>query len=270
MNHLLNSISQHGYVLIFLVALGEAVGLPVPAALAMIAAGAAAAAHILSAPVLFAVSISAILLGDTLLFLLGRYTGWALLAALCRLSLNPETCILRSAESFYKRGRTTLVFAKFIPGINTMAPPLAGSMKMRPWQFLQFDFVGACLYTLAYGSLGYLARDFVARLTQRIQSATHVLTEVVLLGLLVFAVYRIAQYRRYKSTDVVPRIAVKELADRLASSADGDVIVADVRSHGYYDPGASRIAGSIRLEPNRLAQELKSLPPDKDIYIYCS
>jgi rhodanese-related sulfurtransferase len=56
----------------------------------------------------------------------------------------------------------------------------------------------------------------------------------------------------------------------MASEQGGDVIVMDVRSHGYYDPGASRIAGSIRLEPNRLAEEIKSLPNDKDIYIYCS
>jgi membrane protein DedA with SNARE-associated domain len=270
MNHLLNSISQHGYLLIFLVALGESLGLPVPAALAIIAAGAAVAAHILSAPLVFAAAISAILIGDTLLFFLGRYTGWALLAALCRLSLNPETCILRSAESFYKRGRTTLVFAKFIPGINTMAPPLAGSMKMRPWQFLRFDFLGACLYIFVYGELGYLARDFVARLTQRIQSATHVLAEVVLLAVVGFVIYRIAQFRRYKSTDMVPRIAVEELGRRIASGENGDVIVADVRSHGYYDRGASRIAGSIRLEPNRLSEELHALPRDKDIYIYCT
>jgi membrane protein DedA with SNARE-associated domain len=270
MNHLLNSISQHGYLLIFLVALGEALGLPVPAALAIIAAGAAVAAHILSGPLVFAAAISAILIGDTLLFFLGRYTGWALLAALCRLSMNPETCILRSAESFYKRGRTTLVLAKFIPGINTMAPPLAGSMKMKPWQFLQFDLAGACLYIFVYGAVGYVARDFVARLTERIQSASHVLAEVVLLAVVVFVIYRIAQYRRYKSTDVVPRIAVEELAHRIASSENGDVIVADVRSHGYYDRGASRIAGSIRLEPNRLSEELKALPHDKDIYIYCT
>ena len=62
---------------------------------------------------------------------------------LCKLSVNPETCILRSAESFYKRGKATLLFAKFIPGINTMAPPLAGSMKMRPDIFLRLDVAGA-------------------------------------------------------------------------------------------------------------------------------
>src|SRR5246127_4116571 len=160
MNSLLHSISQHGYLLIFFIALGEAAGLPLPAALAFIAGGAAAAAHVLNASAIFADAVIAILVGDTLLFFLGRYTGWALLGFLCRLSLNPETCILRSAETFYKRGRVALLFSKFVPGVNTMAPPLAGSMKMKFTQFLRLDFAGACLYVLAYASLGYVFRDF--------------------------------------------------------------------------------------------------------------
>ena len=76
------------------------------------------------------------LLGDSLLYVLGSRMGWGLLGFLCKVSATPETCILRSAESFYKRGRATLLIAKFIPGVNTMAPPLAGSMKMPFVQFL--------------------------------------------------------------------------------------------------------------------------------------
>ena len=71
--------------------------------------------------------------------------GWALLGILCQVSANPDNCILRSAESFYKRGKTTLVVDEFIAGVNSMAPPLAGSMKMRPLQFLQLDSAGAVL-----------------------------------------------------------------------------------------------------------------------------
>src|SRR5215469_2172022 len=156
MHSLLAAIARHGYVLLFAVVFAEAAGLPAPAALALIAAGAASAAHLLSPPVAFAIAITATLLGDFLLFFAGRYTGWGLLGVLCRLSANPETCIFRSAESFYKHGKITLVFAKFIPGINTMAPPLAGSMRMKTEQFLRFDLAGACLYTLCYGALGFL------------------------------------------------------------------------------------------------------------------
>jgi membrane protein DedA with SNARE-associated domain len=269
MNNILGAVWHHGYLLVFLFVLAEACGLPAPAALALVAAGAASAAHILSAPVAIAFAVLAMLLGDTLLFFLGRYMGWALLSVLCRLSLNPETCILRSAEAFYKRGKLTLLFAKFVPGINTMAPPLAGSMKMRLGQFMRLDLAGALIYAATYIVLGYLFRDFVVKITRGIQNASHVLAEVLSVAVLVFIVYRVVQYRRYKMTDVVPRIAVTELARRMLTD-EKDIIVVDVRSHGYYDSGSARIAGSIRLEPNRLAEEVKTFPKDKDIYVYCT
>jgi membrane protein DedA with SNARE-associated domain len=269
-NHLLHAVSQHGYLLIFLIVFAEAVGLPAPAALALVAAGAATAAHILNAAAVFLVAMVATLLGDTILFVVGRYTGWGLLGFICGLSLNPETCILRSAESFYKRGRITLLFAKFIPGVNTIAPPLAGSMKMKPWEFLQLDSAGAAIYILAYGGLGYVFRDFVARLTHGLQTASHTVAEVLLVAVVIYAAYRIVQYRRYRLSGAVPRITAEELARRLTDGNGGDVILADVRSHGYYDSGAARIAGSIRIEPNRLAHDLENLPRDKDIFLYCT
>jgi rhodanese-related sulfurtransferase len=82
--------------------------------------------------------------------------------------------------------------------------------------------------------------------------------------------YRVVQYRRYKVADVVPRITVEELAKRMTENHGEDVILMDVRSHGYYDSGAARIAGSIRIEPNRLSEELKTIPKDKDIFVYCT
>src|SRR5438477_1051508 len=203
MNSLLEQISHHGYLLVFLMVFAEAAGLPAPAALALVAAGAAAAAHILAVPEVLLAAIAGTMLGDLLLFLLGRYTGWALLSFICGLSLNPETCILRSAESFYKRGRMTLLFAKFIPGVNTMAAPLAGSMKMLPLQFLRLDLAGACLYILAYGALGYLFRDFVAKITQGLQSAGHVLAAAIAVVVGIYLVYRVVQYRRYRISGVV-------------------------------------------------------------------
>src|SRR5256886_5802252 len=156
MHDFLSLIAHHGYAVVFAVVLAEAIGLPVPAAIALLAAGAAIASGVLSAPVLLLVAVLGMLVGDSLLFVLGRYMGWALLGLLCKVSVNPETCILRSAESFYKRGKLTLVIAKFIPGINTMAPPLAGSMKMAPLLFLQLDVAGGGRFALASGRLGGL------------------------------------------------------------------------------------------------------------------
>ena len=270
MTDLLRAISHHGYSLLFLIVLAEAIGLPAPAALALVAAGSAVAAHVLNAPAAFVAAITATMLGDVMLFLLGRKTGWAFLGFICGVSLNPETCILRSAESFYKHGRTTLLFIKFIPGVNTMAAPLAGSMKMRVSQFLQLDFVGSCFYILAYGAAGYIFRDFVSHITHGLQTGSHTIGLLVIVGLVAFAAYRVVQYLRFRVHGTVPKVGVEEIALRLASEGNKEVILADVRSHGYYDAGTQRIAGSIRIEPTQLANELKNLPHDKDIYLYCT
>jgi membrane protein DedA with SNARE-associated domain len=263
-------MAHHGYALTFSLLLAEALGLPFPAAIALVAAGAAVAAHALWGPYVVAVAITALLLGDTAEFWLGRYMGWALLGFLCRVSINPETCILRSAESFYKRGKITLVVAKFIPGVNTMAAPLAGSMKMRFSQFVQLDFLGASLYSLTYLLVGYLSRDFLAAILRGFHAAGLAMEAVVIATLAVYAIYRVMQYRKNKTYSIVPRVQVEELARRLASDDAGRVQIVDVRSHGYSDSGAARIKNSIRIEPNNLEEEIKAISKDKDIYLYCT
>jgi membrane protein DedA with SNARE-associated domain len=270
MTDLLSLMARHGYALIFGLLLAEAVGLPFPAAIALVSAGAAVASHVLSGPSALLAALFALMLGDSVQFWLGRYTGWALLGFLCRVSINPETCILRSAESFYKRGKATLVVAKFIPGVNTMAAPLAGSMKMPFGQFLRLELAGALLYSTTYLLVGYVARDFLAAVLRGFHAAGRAMEVVVLAALLAYAAYRIVQYRKYRTYRVVPRVQVRELAERLASEAAGKVLIVDVRSHGYYDQGAERIFGSIRIEPNNLEEEIKHLPKDKDIYLYCT
>ena len=151
-----------------------------------------------------------------------------------------------------------------------MAPQLAGSMKMRPRQFLQLDFAGAALYILAYTSLGFVFRDFLAVITRGFQTASHAFAEVLFTAAIVYLGYRVWLYRKNRVYRVVPRVPVQELADKLASTERGRVLLVDVRSHGYYDPDAARIRGSIRIEPNNLSEELKNLPKNKDIYLYCT
>ena len=270
MTELLSSMARHGYVLTFLVLLAEAIGFPFPAAIALVAAGAAVASHTLSATGILSAAMIALMIGDICQFFLGRYTGWALLGFLCRVSINPETCILRSAESFYKRGKITLVIAKFIPGVNTMAAPLAGSMKMRFGQFLRLDLAGALLYSLTYMAIGYVGRDFLAALLQSFHAAGLVMEAVVLISLIVYAAYRIQQFYKFRKYNIVPRVQVEELAARLAAGEGSRVQIVDVRSHGYYDIGAERIFGSVRIEPNNLDEEIKNLPKDRDIYVYCT
>lgn len=270
MTDMLSIMAHHGYALIFVLLLAEAAGLPVPASIALVAGGAAIASHALVGSSVLPVAIIALLLGDSAQFWLGRAMGWSLLGFLCRMSMNPETCMLRSAESFYKRGKVTLIIAKFIPGINTMAAPLAGSMKMRFEQFLRFDFLGSLLYSVTYLSVGYLSRDFLAATLRGFNAAGRAMEGIVITAIAIYAIYRIAQFQKYREYEVIPRIQVQELAARLASDDAARVKIIDVRSHGYYDVGAERIKGSIRIEPNNLDKEVEALSKDKDIYLYCT
>ena len=151
-----------------------------------------------------------------------------------------------------------------------MAAPLAGSMKMRFGQFLRLDFAGALLYSVTYLAVGFVSRDFLAATLNSFHAAGRAMEVVITAALVVYAGYRAIQFHRYREYRVVPRVQVEELAARLGSEDAGTVQIVDVRSHGYYDIGAERIHGSIRIEPNNLEEEIKNLPKDKDIYLYCT
>jgi membrane protein DedA with SNARE-associated domain len=270
MPDILNLIAKYGYQSLFVALLLEAIGLPVPGALALLAAGAASAAGVLHPALAFGTAIAAMLFGDTTLFFAGRYAGWSLLAFLCGLSLSPEVCILRSAKWFYKRGRTTLLFAKFLPGVNTMAPPLAGSMHMRASQFFRFDLGGVLIYALAYGSLGYLFRDVFRLIAGGLQAFGRMVGWVIFVGVIGFVGYRAWLYGRYRLTRFVQRVPVSDVEARLKLEGAPEIIIADVRSHGYYDAGEQRVLGSIRIEPNNLEAFVETLPKDTPIYLYCT
>lgn len=267
---LLSILARHGYILVFTVVFAEALGLPVPGAIALIMTGAAAASKTLTPLIVVLVASTAFLLGDSILYLLGRRMGWTLLGFLCRVAMNPEACILRAAESFYKRGKSTLIVAKFLPGVNTMASPLAGSMRMRYSQFLRFDLLGVFLYVTAYFSLGFAFHNFLVAIVHGFQLAGQAMEILLVLVIAGYIAYRVWLYVKHAAYRVVPRVQVAELMEKLASEQKNDILLIDVRSHGYYDPGAMRIQGSLRIEPNNLETELKQIPPSKDIYLYCT
>lgn len=266
----LSLIAHHGYVVVCLIVFAEAIGVPVPGAVALIAGGAAVASGALYGPAILIFATLAMVSADSLLYVLGSKSGWTILKFLCRISVDPESCVLRSAESFYKRGRTTLLFAKFVPGVSTLAAPLAGSMKMPYAQFLALDFLGAGIYALTYGAVGYVFRDFLVKILNGLSAATHAVELVIALAIVGFISHRGWLFWKHRADRVVPRIQVAELAAKLQSEGPGKVLLADVRSHGYYAAGAVRIPGSIRIEPNNLTTEMKTFPPDKDIYLYCT
>src|ERR1700689_1168934 len=215
----ISELAAHGYAILFATVFLEAVGLPLPAALALLIAGGASAHGWLRGSYVIFGSLAAMLTGDTLMFFAGRYTGWWFLGVLCRISLNPESCILRSADSFYRRGRTLLVVAKFIPGINTMAPPLAGSMNMSFPQFLGLDLAGAALYTGAYFGVGFLFTAALKATPTGYQTFGRVVGWVVIVLIAGYVAFQIWLWIKARALRTVPFAIPSEAARQMAAGA---------------------------------------------------
>jgi len=262
----ISGLALHGYSILFAAVFLEAVGLPIPAALALLIAGGASARGSLQGWYALGGALMATLAGDTLMFVMGRYTGWWLLGLLCRISLNPESCILRSADSFYRRGRTLLVVAKFIPGINTMAPPLAGCMNMSLMQFLGLDLAGAALYTGAYFGVGFLFSGALEAITRGYQTFGRVVGWVVIVLVAGYVAFQIWLWIKARALRTVPFAIPSEAARQMAAGA----WIYDVRSHGYLDAKATRITGSRRLDPNSLNRCREEFPAEQLVYVYCT
>jgi len=190
-------------------------------------------------------------------------------------SMNPENCIFGAADKFYRRGPKTLLFAKFIPGLGLMAPPLAGSLNMGFWRFVRLDATGALAYCTVWTMAGYLCSRWIKDIIRGVERAGHVASIGVLVLLLGYAMMMLAFSIRDRRYDRIERVSAETLKQRMEQTdPDKLVIIADVRSHGYYDPGGHRIKNSIRVEPSRLKDELVALrefmAPECEIYLYCS
>lgn len=267
MDDLLQALSAHGYLLLFVVVLLEAIGVPVPAAIALLLSGGAIAAGDMNPVRALLTGIFAMLIGDNLLYTVGRYSGWWLLGLLCRVSLNPENCIMNSARTFHRRGRVVLLFAKFVPGINTMAPPLAGSMAM-PWlQFFALDAGGTLLYIGAWMTVGFLFSDAMETIKGGFSTAGSIVETLVIVAVVLWLANRLRIVWKEKKLAAPPVLSASDAATRLAADA---AVVYDVRSHGYYDRDAVRIQGSRRLDPHTFRESLDDLPLEKDILLYCT
>jgi len=272
---LIGFMNQHGYQVCAGVLFFAAAGLPLPASTALLLAGAAARAGGLNPWAALGLAWGGAVAGDTLLFFGGRYTGWWLLALLCRASVNPEACIFSSAGYFYRRGPRTLLFAKFIPGLGAMAAPIAGSLNMRASRFLRVDGLGALGYCSVWLGTGFLFSRSIEQIIVAVERFGHAVLLVALLGVLVYGIVLIGSTLRARRYRRIEKISAASLHERLqAMSPDKLVVIADVRSHGYYDPGMQRIKNSIRVEPHRLRDELVALrefmAPECEIYLYCS
>ncbi len=271
---LLGAVIHHGYAIVATVLFLAAAGLPLPTSVVLIGAGAAAHQGI-RLDVVLALAWVAAVSGDTMLYFGGREMGWWLLAGMCRLTVNPEGCIFSSSAYFYRRGAKTLLFAKWVPGLASMAAPLAGSLHMSFKRFFRLDSLGVLMYILPWVLGGYLFSGFIREIVDWVQRLGHALLLIVVLLVLGYAISIVVFTLKARKYNNIQKITAESLKDRLDTvDKDRIMIIADVRSHGYYDPGMQRIKNSIRVEPARLKEELEALrefmAPECEVYLYCS
>ena len=267
-------ISHYGYVVVAGFMFLAAIGLPAPMSVVLLTAGAASHGG-LKLEYLLPIAWASSVTGDTILYFGGRKTGWWLLTYMCRLTMNPEGCIFSSSAYFYRRGSKTLLFSKWIPGLSSMAAPLAGSLNMRFSRFIRLDAAGVGIYVTTWVMIGYIFSGFIQLIAAWIAKLGHAVALVVLVLVICYAISILVFTLKARKYNKIPRVKPETLRERLAQETpDRLVVIADVRSHGYYDPGMQRIKNSIRVEPTRLKEELEALrefmAPDVDIYLYCS
>jgi membrane protein DedA with SNARE-associated domain len=213
---LVEVLAQHGYAVVAITLFLSAAGLPLPTSIILLAAGAGARQG-LDLRLLLPIAIVSALSGDVLLFFGGRYTGWWLLAGMCRLSMNPEGCIFSSSAYFYRRGAKTLLFSKWIPGLSSMAAPLAGSLNMRFWRFLRLDVIGVTGYILMWTTIGFLFSRFLGRIEAWLRTLGHAVLILILLLVVSYLVSVVIFWIRARKYNQIEKVSAETLRERLES-----------------------------------------------------
>src|SRR5258708_2495913 len=162
MHKTLEFLLHHGHAVLLAWVFVEQIGLPVPSLPILLAAGALAGSGRFSFTGSIFLSVIACLVADSSWYVLGRVRGIKILQLLCKISLEPDSCVRRTEGVFAKQGARSLVLAKFVPGLGTVAPPLAGIFHIRPPGCFLFPTLAAFLFFPAYIGSRYVFRGVIS------------------------------------------------------------------------------------------------------------
>lgn len=266
MRDVLQFLLRHGYAVVGIAVLAEQLGIPVPSVPVLLAAGALAGMGSLSLGASIAIASLAALAGDMVWFLLGRRYGSSVLRLLCRISLEPDSCVSRTGEFYLKHGKWSLVFAKFVPGLSTVMTPLAGRFHLGAARFLLFDGMGVLLWTSTYVWAGWLFRAQLERLADRLVQMGAWFGVLAFAALTLYLAFRYVRRRQIYRELRLARIAPWELKERMERGED--VLVIDLRSRVEWDQGI--IPGATLLSPDELAKRPLPEIEDREVVLYCS
>ena len=157
--HLVFFVQQYGdwvYALLFAIIFtetGVVIAPFLPGDSLLFVAGALCVTEGMSLPLLMALLIVAAILGDAVNYSVGRWFGEALMTR-TRL-ISPEK-IEYTQHFFEKHGPKTIVIARFLPIVRTMAPFVAGFSGMHAKRFLTYNVTGGILWVVSLTVAGYL------------------------------------------------------------------------------------------------------------------
>ena len=259
-------LGRHGYALLFLWVLAEQSAIPLPSIPLLLASGALIRAGRLEVVAALACCVAGAGLADTLWFFLGRRRGRRVLRLLCRVSLEPDSCVRQTENAFLKYGLRCLLISKFIPGLNAVAAPLAGNSKAPYKMFLLYDAGGAAIWSSAYLALGYVFSEQLETLLAYVSQMGSGLLALVLVLTALWIGRKWLQRERFLKQLRVDRITPEELRSRL--NAGEDLFIVDLRSSlsGELDV----IPGAKRFSPEDLTARGQEIPRDRDIILFCS
>jgi membrane protein DedA with SNARE-associated domain/rhodanese-related sulfurtransferase len=258
----------YGYILLFAWVLVEQLGIPLPAVPILLAAGALSSQRELSFPLALAAGLAAALTADSAWFFIGRRYGHHVLRILCKLSLEPTTCVRRTQNSFGRRRAVTLVIAKFVPGLATLAPPVAGQNGMAFAPFLLFDGIGSVLWLGALLAAGRFFGDMLQRNPGLLDWVGRFSAALLVLGVLGFFVGRVVRRRMIIRKLVAARLEPEELKRQL--DAGEQVYIVDLRHPLELVPDPFTLPGAILFSPDSLAERHSEIPRDRDIVLFCA
>jgi membrane protein DedA with SNARE-associated domain len=267
MTPVLPFLIEHGYALLFFWVLLETMGLPIPCVPLLITVGALAGAGQMNLQLCIGVGVSAALLSDIFWYSLGWHRGRRVLSQLCRIALEPDSCVRRTENIFARYGARSLLIIKFIPGLSAVSTPLAGIIHMSLPRFLLFDGMGIFMWIGAYTIFGYI---FSRELDRAIGYAAGMGTTLLVLvagGLTIYILWKYALRKRFIRELRIARITPEELKRKL--DAGERVLIIDVRHSLDFDADPNIIPGAYRI-PFEQAGNRVNVSDDRDVVVYCT
>ncbi len=268
MNETSQFLMRHGLPLVFAAVFVEQMGLPIPALPMLLAVGALSAAGKFSLLLGIVVTMIACLIADAFWFYLGRYRGNKVLGFLCRISLEPDSCVRRTQNVFTRFGLRGVVVAKFVPGMSTVAPPLAGMSGVHVGRFLIADGLGSLLYGITFLCLGYLFSSQIEQIGAAISDIGGSALSLIAVVVGAYIAYKFWQRQNLLRELRMARITVAELRQKL--EAGENPVILDLRSKAEVERDPSVIQGAIHLVLDEVEARRHEFPHDRDIIVYCS